>query len=195
MTTTPKPRTLKRALIVEDDAGLAAAIVRMLEGRNIPARPCATLAEGMSAIDDGPWDLVIVDVRLPDGSGLDLCRVLCARAPRPVIVALSGAAVAKEGYELAQLGVGAFLEKPFDEADLWRAVEGNAGVGLETVAVAAVGTVPLTAAQAQVRRAMIREALARGRTVTETARILGVTRQAVQQALDGMDSANEPEAG
>jgi DNA-binding NtrC family response regulator len=170
-------------LIVEDDPALARSLFAALRVRIRQVHVCTSFAAALEACD-ADWDLALVDVRLPDGSGVELCKRLCARPPRPVIVAISGAAVAREGFELAQLGVGEFVEKPFTDEELWTAIERNAGVAIEVAATAAVGTRPLPEVQESVRKEMMGEALARaGNNNSAASRLLGVSRQAVQQAL------------
>ena len=183
---TSSTRLLKQALIVEDDAGLANALARSVRERGIEARIASTLQAARALLDDN-IDLALIDIRLPDGSGLDLCRELCDRVPRPVVVAISGAASGKDGFALARLGVGEYIEKPFDDHDLWHAIEKNAGVPLAVAATASVGAVKLPDAQRAVRRAMIKEAVARGGSTSDIARLLGVTRQAAQQILESLD--------
>jgi FixJ family two-component response regulator len=67
-----------------------------------------------------PLDLVIADVRLPDGQGHQVLRAAMALSPIPVLVAISGKASASEAFSLARSGAVAFLEKPFGLAELER---------------------------------------------------------------------------
>ena len=63
---------MERILIVEDDAALAQGLCMTLEQYDCTAAP--TLALARQALQEGGWDLVILDVNLPDGSGLELLR-------------------------------------------------------------------------------------------------------------------------
>ncbi len=181
-------RDLKTALIVEDDDALARALVHAVAARGIAGHVVSTLKDAELVQGEG-WDLALVDVNLPDGSGVTLCRSLAAQRPCPVIVAISGAATGRDGFALARAGVGEFVEKPFDDDDLWRAIEKNSGVPLEVTVPSLVGAVPMRDAHRAVRRRMLEEALARSNTITDAAKLLGVTRQAIQQAIDDLEEA------
>jgi two-component system KDP operon response regulator KdpE len=64
-------------------------------------------------------DILLLDVRLPDGSGLDLARELVANdAARPRIVILSASVLPAERAAAIEVGCDAFLGKPYRPADL-----------------------------------------------------------------------------
>jgi DNA-binding NtrC family response regulator len=104
----------------------------------------------------------------------------------PAVVAISGDVSPKEAFELARLGVCAYLTKPLSLDDL--RVTKEAIVRQRSVvhvfAAARVGRETLQDVQADVRKAMVEQALAMTEgNRTEAARLLGVTRQAVQQMV------------
>ena len=75
---------MERILIVEDDAALAQGLCMTLEQYDCTAAP--TLALARQALQEGGWDLVILDVNLPDGSGLDLLARLRQTSGLPVLI-------------------------------------------------------------------------------------------------------------
>jgi DNA-binding response OmpR family regulator len=112
----------RRILVVEDEPDIA-TIFRMLFGSAGHAVAHAPeLAAARELLEHGPApDLVILDVLLPDGDGIDLCRELRTRGPSPPVVVIT--ADASAGERAAAAGADLVLVKPFDPDDLEARVE------------------------------------------------------------------------
>ncbi len=65
-----------RLLFVEDDAELSAVVTAGLREHGFKVTTATTYAEGQQLVGDGEFDLILLDVMLPGGSGFDLCREL-----------------------------------------------------------------------------------------------------------------------
>ena len=65
---------MKRIFLLEDDTALGQGIRFALENDGIRVELCATLSQAQSILPGADFDLLILDVNLPDGSGLDLLR-------------------------------------------------------------------------------------------------------------------------
>ena len=118
---------MNRILVVEDEADLAVTYDRLLRRQGYRVVTAASRAEGLKAIESAPPALVISDLRLPDGDGLDIIRA--ARAldpPAPVIVVTAFASRAARDAALAS-GATAFLAKPFPASALLRLVHDELG--------------------------------------------------------------------
>lgn len=181
-------RKLERALVIEDDAALRVAIGRVVNGwGEVALCEAGTVAQARTLLEAAPPpDLVITDVRLPDGSAFDVLDDLRRLAPVPMVVAISGKASPDEAFRLAQVGVRAYVAKPFTIQELADAVTRARGEApdIEPMVAAAVGQVPMLDLQREVRRVMMKEALAQTEgSRSGAARLLRVTRQAVQQML------------
>lgn len=140
-------------------------------------------------------DLVIVDVRLPDGSGIEVVERCAALSPIPIIVAISGHASAEEAFRLSQAGAHGYMAKPHTLEALWAAVDeiAESKPDISSLVAASVGHQPLRAMREDVRNVMLKQAfgLSHG-SRRGTAKLLDVSRQAVQQALrDGAPLAGE----
>jgi two-component system KDP operon response regulator KdpE len=110
----------KRILLVEDEEinrQLVRTILRRApdaELRAIEVVDAATLAEARQRLAGEHFDAVLVDVQLPDGSGLTLAgEVTATAAPHPVIIALTGDASNERRTQALESGCDAFLDKPY----------------------------------------------------------------------------------
>ncbi|MET0388792.1 MAG: response regulator [Polyangiales bacterium] len=114
-----------RVLIVDDDAPLRRALSRFFRNASLDVCEAKSVADALASLGGEP-DLVITDVRLPDGSGRRVVEVASQQRPAPVIVAMSGLASAREAFALAQSGARIYLTKPFAEREL---IDGIADLG------------------------------------------------------------------
>jgi DNA-binding NtrC family response regulator len=181
---------LKRVLIVEDDVPLRCAITRRVRDWGAQPLEAGTAREARALLTAAP-DLLVVDLQLPDEPVFSVIEAAAQLWPKPVTVAISGCASPEQAFRLAQLGVRAYLSKPFLLEELQDAVETayRETPPLETLIAACVGRVPLRELQQRLRRVMVLQALALSEgSRSETARLLAVSRQAIQQMLRGGDS-------
>ena len=181
---------MSTALVVEDDAALREELCAWLTAFGMKAEGGGTLAEGRQWLARARFDLVLLDVCLPDGRALDFLRHLGEESTLPTLIAMSGQADPVDAFSLAEQGVRAFLQKPFDIAELKQALEAasSSAPSVRPQLRASVGMVNLTDVESQVRQAMVREALARANGNRRgAARLLGVSRQFLQHVLRRMD--------
>ena len=102
-----------RVLIVEDDPELAELLCDGLRAQRIDPTLAATFAEGRDRASGGSFDVIILDVRLPDGTGLDLCGALRrggSTTPVLMLTALDGVDDRVRGLEV---GADDYVTKPF----------------------------------------------------------------------------------
>ncbi|WP_170313273.1 response regulator transcription factor [Nocardioides gansuensis] len=98
-----------RVLLVEDDESIATSLRRGLARYGYEVDWVATAAEALQA---APSDLVLLDLGLPDGDGLDVCRVLRSRSDVPIIVVSARSDEADRVVGL-ELGADDYVSKPF----------------------------------------------------------------------------------
>lgn len=108
---------MKRLLLVEDDRSLGATLCERLTREGYDVSWAETCQRALKKLAEGLWDLVILDVGLPDGSGFDIARHIKAQSPLPVmfLTALSTAEHRLEGFEM---GAEEFVPKPFHLREL-----------------------------------------------------------------------------
>jgi PAS domain S-box-containing protein len=115
---TPGPGRGLRVLVVEDNADTLRILARLLSGRGHRVATAADVASALAAVaSEGPFDLVVSDIGLPDGSGLDLMPRLRARGPIRGI-ALSGYGMEDDLRRSREAGFDVHLIKPVDFAKL-----------------------------------------------------------------------------
>ena len=103
----------REVLIVEDEPDMVATYERLLRRQGYRTIAARSRAAGLAAIEIGPPDLLIADLRLSDGDGLDVVRA--ARAlPTPLPVIVVSGFTSRANREAATLaGATAILSKPF----------------------------------------------------------------------------------
>ncbi|HMI92039.1 MAG TPA: response regulator [Polyangiales bacterium] len=106
-----------RALIVDDNEALRRSLARLIGSWGAQVSSAATLKGAAELLDPAP-DLIVCDVRLPDGNGCALFECALRMVPRPLLIVISGRASGREGFDLARIGVHGYLEKPFELAEL-----------------------------------------------------------------------------
>ncbi|MGH9665636.1 MAG: sigma-54-dependent transcriptional regulator [Bryobacteraceae bacterium] len=100
----------KRILIVDDEQNIGRSLRLILEREGYAVSLCASIAEGKACSTRA--DLFLLDVRLPDGSGIDLLRWLRQNDSRAPIVMISGHGTIADAVEATRAGAFDFLEKP-----------------------------------------------------------------------------------
>ncbi|HEY5400074.1 MAG TPA: response regulator transcription factor [Trebonia sp.] len=101
-------------LVVEDDPGIATQLVRGLERAGYTA---ASVAMGAEALRRPPFDVVLLDLGLPDLDGIDVCRRLRADSDSAIIVVTARGEEADRVLALDE-GADDYLVKPFGLAEL-----------------------------------------------------------------------------
>jgi CheY-like chemotaxis protein len=118
------PRQAARILYVEDEelnrALLRAVLQRApdLRLRSAALLEARTLAQARAILTKQAIDIVLLDVRLPDGSGLDLLREIKSRNPNLGVVVMSASVLPEEREEAMKAGGDAFVAKPYVPGDL-----------------------------------------------------------------------------
>jgi DNA-binding response OmpR family regulator len=104
--------TQARLLLVEDDASLGETLQERLVREGYSVEWVATQADAERQWRAGKFDLIILDVGLPDGNGFDFARIVARESKTPFlfVTAMNGAEARLEGYEI---GAEEFIPKPF----------------------------------------------------------------------------------
>src|SRR2546427_5850209 len=98
-------------LIVDDEANIRGSLQGALGREGYQVDVAESLAQGRAKLREA-FDLVLLDVWLPDGSGLDLLAEVRAGAPESVVMMMSGHATIDAAVQATRLGAYDFMEKP-----------------------------------------------------------------------------------
>src|ERR1700733_12811054 len=104
--------TSKRVLIVDDEENIGRSLRMILEREGYAVNFCRSVAEFKKFPDPQRMDALMFDVRLPDGSGIDLVRGLQQMEATAPAIMISGHATIADAVEATRAGAFDFLEKP-----------------------------------------------------------------------------------
>lgn len=108
----------RHILIVDDDLEIRSLLRRYLEGQGFRVSTAADRRECEARVADGNPDLIVLDVMLPDGSGLDICRSLHERRPGLRVILLTALKEDVDRIIGLELGADDYLGKPFNPREL-----------------------------------------------------------------------------
>ena len=106
------PKARLRVLCVDDDEDSRVMLTELLKLAFIEAKAVGTGAQALSSIQAEPFDLYMLDSRLPDVDGFELCRRLRAIDPRTPILFFSGGAFEADRRKGIAAGANAYVVKP-----------------------------------------------------------------------------------
>jgi two-component system response regulator AtoC len=114
-----------RVLVVDDAEGIRAYLSSLLEIRGYEVECAAEGGRALTLLDAGATpDAILLDVMLPEPGGLEILRAIRERDAEVPVVMLSVVGRASTIVEAMRLGATDYLNKPFDEDELERALEG-----------------------------------------------------------------------
>jgi two-component system chemotaxis response regulator CheY len=105
-------------LLIDDMVGVRRAVDAMLKRAGHRVTAVTNGAEGLAQLKQRSFDLVIVDILMPQVDGTEVISQLNAMPNRPPVIAISGGGAgisANEALHTARFKADAFLEKPFDK--------------------------------------------------------------------------------
>ncbi len=119
-----------RILAVEDIPANLALLHAVLEPAGFDVRDATTLQDARRALLDGQPSLILLDVRLPDGDGLDLAREMRRRpeARHIPILAISASVLPHERADALAAGCDSFMAKPIRPSELLQSVRSLLGI-------------------------------------------------------------------
>ncbi|WP_108660917.1 response regulator [Acuticoccus kandeliae] len=105
-------------LVVDDDPEIRDLLSRYLVSQGFRVEVAGDQAECLATLAEKAPDLVVLDVMLPDGSGLDLCRDLSSRRPSTPVILLTALKEDVDRIIGLELGADDYLGKPFNPREL-----------------------------------------------------------------------------
>ena len=105
-------------LLIEDNYDLAQAICARMQLDGHVIDHAGTIADAIAFSDSGDYDLILLDVMLPDGDGRDFLRQHRADKGATPIIVLTARSQVSDRISLLDLGADDYVTKPFDHAEL-----------------------------------------------------------------------------
>lgn len=121
MTASPKPTTL----IVEDDADLRATIAESLESNGFAAAQAADGNDAIARLSGFAYDTIVIDLSLPDTSGMRVLDEALTRYPEIRAVLITGCGGVTDAVAAIKRGAVDFLIKPFQLSQLARVLHSS----------------------------------------------------------------------
>jgi DNA-binding NtrC family response regulator len=103
-----------RILLVEDDAIMRMSLEDRLHLEGIPTTAVGDVASARNDLKRGDIDLVITDIRLPDGTGHELFETITTRFPGTPVILMTAFGDIADAVNLVKAGALDYLTKPFD---------------------------------------------------------------------------------
>jgi len=109
---------IEKIIVLEDDLVVRKNLEQQLRYKRYDVASASTIAEAQELLTKDNFDLMVVDVRLPDGKGTDLLKQLQTRPVKPLVVMISGMGTVELAVECMSNGAFTFLTKPFSTEQL-----------------------------------------------------------------------------
>jgi DNA-binding NtrC family response regulator len=105
-------------LIVDDEPGIRHTLSRYLARFGYSVQAAATVPEALVAVQNERFQAIVVDLRLPGGSGLDILAEVRGRDPEARLILMSGSADVAAAAAAVEQGIEALVTKPFGLHDM-----------------------------------------------------------------------------
>lgn len=136
----------KRILLLEDEQAIADTLLYALQSEGFEVRHVGLAREALSAFEQAPPDLAILDVGVPDGNGFDVCRAIRKSSELPIVFLTARHEEIDRVLGL-ELGADDYVVKPFSPREVCarvRAILRRSAAGAAPAAAPAPAPVPLT---------------------------------------------------
>jgi len=105
-------------LIIDDEAEIRESLQTLLEFEGYEVETAANGSQGLSKLGDRPFDLVLLDLALPDRNGLELLPEIRAIDPQISVIMITAYGTVEDAVRAMQSGAANFLQKPWDNEKL-----------------------------------------------------------------------------
>ena len=113
----------RRILIVDDEENIGRSLRLILEREGYAVNVCRTVTEFRAHPDAGRADAYLLDMKLPDGNGIDLLRAVRQNGAQAPAIMISGHGTIADAVEATRAGAFDFLEKPLSRERVLLAVK------------------------------------------------------------------------
>ena len=108
----------RRLLIVDDEASMLDFLSLLFKSEGFEVATARSVEEARKALTNDGFNLVLCDILMPDGNGLDLLKEIKAAEPSPAVIMMTAYTSTKSAIEAMKLGAYDYVSKPFDVEEL-----------------------------------------------------------------------------
>jgi DNA-binding NtrC family response regulator len=110
-------------LVIDDESVICDACRLVLAEKGHRVEHCLTGNAGLLAIEGGTYDLILLDVKLPDVDGMEILKSVREKGSGPLVIVMTGYSTMSNALQAMKLGAADYLAKPFTDDELVDAVE------------------------------------------------------------------------
>jgi len=114
-------------LVVDDEPLICWALKRRFSGRRMTVHAVGNCTGALSELREKQYGLMLLDIHLPDGNGLDLLKEVKVISPATKVIVISADGTEQNRQRAFSGGASQFIEKPFSIKDLTRVMESSFG--------------------------------------------------------------------
>ncbi|HMJ23009.1 MAG TPA: sigma-54 dependent transcriptional regulator [Terriglobales bacterium] len=112
------PSSAGSVLIIDDEAAIRESLETLLELEGYSVESAASADQGLTRIGERPFDLLLLDLALPDRNGLELLTELHAHDPQLCVIMITAYGTVENAVKAMQAGATNFVQKPWDNEKL-----------------------------------------------------------------------------
>ena len=112
-----------KILVIDDEIVICNGCRMVLSEKDYVVDICLTGMEGLNAILDGSYEVVLLDMKLPDMDGMDILRAVKKERAGAYVIVMTGYSTVQNAVEAMKLGAFDYLAKPFSDDELVLTVE------------------------------------------------------------------------
>jgi two-component system nitrogen regulation response regulator NtrX len=102
----------EKILIIDDEAGIRSSLKGILEDEGYEVITTSTGEKGLELLESDNYDLIFLDIWLPEMSGIEVLEIVKARGEKQQVVMITGHGSVESAVKATKLGAFNFLEKP-----------------------------------------------------------------------------------
>jgi DNA-binding NtrC family response regulator len=112
-----------RILVIDDESVICDACRLILAEKGHSVDRCLTGKSGLLAIEGGTYNLILLDMKLPDIDGMEILKSVREKGSGPAVIVMTGYSTMSNALQAMKLGAADYLAKPFTDDELVEAVE------------------------------------------------------------------------
>ncbi len=114
---------MKKILVIDDETIIRTSCERTLAPEGYEITSAASGKEGIKFLENEPFSLILLDIKMPDIDGIEILKKITAKWPETKVLMITGYSTVEVAVQSLRLGAYNFIEKPFTPDTLLAAVK------------------------------------------------------------------------